>query len=743
MASKQHNINDLSWLGPGPRFYVYQVDLVERMSQPFTLEVLLETKTPVDPLELIHKQGRVVVKCGENHAQQRSLSGVIAEVRQVRSGFGSVHGREERAYYYKLIMRPRMWLLTKTHRSKVYQHMSVQAIVSEVLGESGVAFSWRASGGTKSREYCVQYGETNFHFVNRLLEAEGIYYYYDHDGAQTVIADSAGAHAGCSPVATVPYLEGEWTKERDREGLQTVEYAIRAGSAAVMCGDYNYQTSQINIQASKSIRSPLAVAGSEMYFHSTLHADHGGGEALAGVRGDASSAQLMELSGSGNCRSFDVGSWFQLEGHYSQDLNRKWLLTETTIHAEPGEFRVDFRAVPLGSALRPERSTPRPKVQGLQTAVVTGPPGAEVYLDNLGRCKLQFHWDREGPKNDRSSMWVRVANNYSGQGYGIQFIPRVGHEVLVEFLEGNPDHPVLVGRVYNDAQAPPLGPAQKYQNAIKTIKDHHIIFDDTDGKEMFDVRSQKDMTVLVVNDQSRTVGHDQATQVGHDQGTQVGNDQSIAVGHDQGTQVGNDQGTRVGNNQATEVGNDRDVQVGNDQRHSVGNDESGAVGNDQRLDVGNNRDRHVGNNETVAIGNDRQVEIGNNQNTRVGASREANIGNNEKVDIGGNMSLDVGDNKNEQVGGSSTETVSIGKVVTVGAAMQTTVGGAANMSVGLTHTEQAGLIRKIIAGTKLELQCGAAKITLEASGKVTIKGTEFHFESTGPAVLKGSIVDIN
>ena len=190
--------------------------------------------------------------------------------------------------------------------------------------------------------------------------------------------------------------------------------------------------------------------------------------------------------------------------------------------------------------------------------------------------------------------WVRVSNNYAGRDYGIQFIPRVGHEVLVEFLMGNPDHPVVCGRVYNDNQAAPLGPEKKYQNAIKTIKDHHIIFDDSDGKEMFDMRSQKDMQILVVNDQTRTVGNNQATLVGVNQTLAVGNNRLMRVGNNQGLNVGNNQAITVAVDQGTAIGNDKAVAVGNNHTEQIANDQVTLIGNVQNTGIG--VDQITGNN---------------------------------------------------------------------------------------------------------------------------------------------------
>ena len=213
----------------------------------------------------------------------------------------------------------------------------------------------------------------------------------------------------------------------------------------------------------------------------------------------------------------------------------------------------------------------------MQTAIVTGPAGSKVYLDELGRCKLQFHWDREGPNNERSCMWVRVSNNYAGKDYGFQWIPRVGHEVLVTFMEGNPACPVVTGRVYNDFNTPPLGPANKFQNIIKSIKDNHIMFDDKDGAELVEIRAEKDMYTLVVNDDTQQIGNDRKVKVVRHHHETIGKNMTINVGEHLTENVGKDYKESVTDNHTLTIGKKFTTTVGKDKELTVGGDQTNVI----------------------------------------------------------------------------------------------------------------------------------------------------------------------
>ncbi|CAM2010542.1 type VI secretion system Vgr family protein [Acanthopleuribacter pedis] len=762
----KHNVDDILWRGPGEHIKVLRYGLEERLHQIGVLWVEIESRGLVPAAAFINQFAGIDVMAGKEQTTPRPINGIVTQVRQLRGGFHDTDDPTQQQYRYRLEIKPKMSLLGKTKRSRIFQHKTAQDIISEVCGAMGVPFEWRTTDSFPEREYCVQYDESDLNFVKRLLEDEGAYFFYDHFSRNIVFADAPSAHQPCQPHAVASYDEEGQVKEKDEEVVMSAEFVLNVVSGKVACHDYNYQTSSTQLNSGQTNAAPAALADLEIYDHNTLHADGGKGDRMAKIRAESHLAEMCALSTHGNTRSFATGATFTLENHFDEELNTTWLIKSLRIEGEQGDFRCWSECCPTGNVFRPRAETPRPRVHGLQTATITGPGGSEVYLDQMGRCKLQFHWDREGPGNDRSSMWVRVSNNYAGRDYGIQFIPRVGHEVLVEFLMGNPDHPVVCGRVYNDNQAAPLGPEKKYQNAIKTIKDHHIIFDDSDGKEMFDMRSQKDMQILVVNDQTRTVGNNQATMVGVNQSLAVGNNRLMTVGNNQGLNVGNnqaitvavDQGTAVGNDKAVAVGNNHTEQIANDQVTLIGNVQNTGIGVDQITQIGvnrglqvgvdqsevigNNHSEIVGNDHSVVVGNDKVETIGNIKRETIGGSKAQLIGDSKSVNIAENYSANIGKVKMVNVAKASVENVMQAKALTVAGAYMVQVGGAHNMMVGISHTEEALVMRKIMAGVMLGLKCGPAKISMNRAGVINIEGTTINIKAKAALNLEGGTVAI-
>ena len=742
MGAIRHNVADLLWQGPGGG-EILEFSLEEKISEPFLMQVHLKVKEPISPRTFLGGTGTVILKAGEELAGQRPYSGLIVKATNLGTRYGNIPTSSGKEYHYMVDIRPPIWMLGHAVRSKVFQEKSTCAIVSEVLGEAGVAFSWQASGGNTVREYCLQYNETWLNFVSRLLEDEGICYFYDHRAGTTVFADNPGAHPDCSPGSTANFREGAQIKHRDDDFLGSVTYSMALGTGKIATHDYNYETSQVDLNANAGVGHPGAQGHLEIYDIERSYPVKGRGQEYAGKHGEAIAAGLTEISGEGCCRSFASGHCFTLAGHFLAELNTKWLLTEVKVHAVQGTYKCWFKAAPASVCYRPLHKTPRPKVEGMQTAIVTGPPGSKVYLDDLGRCKIQFHWDREGPMSDRSSMWVRVANNYAGKDYGVQFIPRIGHEVLVEFLEGNPDLPVVAGRVYHDANTPPLGPSDKFKNTIKSIKDHHITLDDRDGKEMFDVRSHKDMNVEVVNDQTIHIGHDQSRTVDNDQSTVVGNNQSIEVGNDQSTTVGNDQSSQIGNNRSVQVGNNQDTQIGNNQTLQVGNNQTATIGANRTFSIGSNQSHAIGAQMSVSVGagEDRQVAAG--RTTTIGSNESLSVGANMNVNVGSNQSINVGSMKSENVGSFSSESVGAGKMLNVGATYSVQVGAVQMINTGATYMRNTGMMEKVMVGQNRMENVGVNRIiTVGANHSIQVGGNQVTNASGGIQMIAASQVII-
>jgi type VI secretion system secreted protein VgrG len=557
-SAVKNNVADIYWEGPGGKMAVTEFTAEDQLSHLSRVEVLLVASEPItDFSSFLGSEAKIAVMVGEELLEKRYFSGIITRIHQAGTVHGDYDQSTDKGFIYEVHLVPKMWLLTKVQRSKVYQKQTVREIVNTVMSERGIRRKWQVQANLKPNEYCVQYKETDFNFVSRLLEYEGIYYYYDHEQATVVFCDHPGAHQPCKPFDKAYYAEGEmhYLNNKGYGFIRRLYYGEAVGTGKFEAHDYNYETSTNRLSGKYSSTAKTADKSLESYVHNVGHDKHtlDLSTTQARLQGEAEAASLRILEGEANSRHLTCGFIFNLEEHYIGSLNQAYLLTGTRVHMEQGRYVAQFTAMPADAPYRPQRMTPVPRVDGIQTATVTGPSGSKVFLDKMGRAKLQFHWDREGGKNDSSSMWVRVSNGYGGKDYGIQWIPRVGHEVLVQFLDGDPDRPVIIGRVYNDANTAPLGPDQKWQNIIKTIKDNHILFDDKDGEEFFEIRAEKDMNTLVVHDQTKEVGNNVTVEIGNNTSTTIGNDEYI--------EIGNDQKHKIEGSTKTEIKGSKEVEV--------------------------------------------------------------------------------------------------------------------------------------------------------------------------------------
>ncbi|MGL4464221.1 MAG: type VI secretion system Vgr family protein [Planctomycetia bacterium] len=467
-------------------------------------------------------------------------------------------GRDDEFTYYTADLVPNFWRLTKRVRTRVFQHQSTPTILKEVLKD--VPFSFQLKGNYEPRNYCVQYRESDFDFCSRLMEEEGIFYFHRHEDRSHILvaADGPTAHAPLNPAKPLVFdpLEGGWRPDEERVTAWRRTQEVRSGMFH-LC-DHKFELPHKQLDARKS---PPAVvyAGTlshdlkagdaktlEMYDYPGDYAvrydgvDKSGGdrpddlqniftdnERAAEARQQAETAGAVVIEGAGNVARFIPGSRFKLCSHPNADGD--YVLTEVRHQAEQldprsggGGFSYDnsFRCIPDTVPYRPARVTPKPFVQGSQTAVVVGPKGEEVFTDKYGRIKVQFHWDLEGAKNADSSCWVRVAQLSAGKRWGTSFWPRVGQEVIVSFLEGNPDAPIVVGSVYNSEQMPPylgngLDSKHPKNNRITGFKSNSSMggkgfnewrFDDTAGKEQIFQHAQRDFDLRVKRDMKTFVG---------------------------------------------------------------------------------------------------------------------------------------------------------------------------------------------------------------------------------------------
>jgi type VI secretion system secreted protein VgrG len=566
------------------------------------------------------------------------------------NGFVSrfVQTKAERSYsVYQATVVPWLWFLTRTSDCRIFQEsmeeppdeMTVPGIIKKVFKDFGFENFVSDDGLSESYrkwEFCVQYRETAFNFVSRLMEQEGIGYYFQHeDGKHTLmLTDSINGHTPYENYATVPYHPHQQGAQ-DKEAVTdwTVEKELQPGVFAHNDFDFENprQAAQNGLVAQSSVSRAHENAEFEIYDYPGEFVQHGEGESLAKLRIQELQARHETLEGEASALGLCAGYTFSLEDHPRGDQNREYLITSTAYEIDAGEFETgqgksgkenwscNFTSIPTSQPFRPARVTPKPSITGPQTAIVTGGDGDEIHTDSYGRVTVKFHWDRHGEANENSSCWVRVSQAWAGKTWGAIHIPRVGQEVIVEFLEGDPDRPIITGRVYNADQTVPYElPTNKTQSGIKSRSTkegtpdnfNEIRFEDKKGEEQLYIHAEKDKKVVVENDRTEEVGHDESISIGNDRTESVKNNESISIGKDRTEDVTKNESVTIGENRTTDVGKNDQLTIS--EKHTV------SVGKDQSIEVSGNRTKTVAKDETNTISGNRQEDITKNSKITVG-----------------------------------------------------------------------------------------------------------------------------
>jgi type VI secretion system secreted protein VgrG len=475
----------------------------------------------------------VTVSIGLPSGDLRHFNGIISSFSQV-SGEGTSSDDTTRVSQYRATLVPKFWLLTRSAELRIFQNMTVPEIVEKVLKQYDVTdFELKLQGSYDKREYCVQYRETHFNFISRLLEEEGIFYFFEHkaDAHRLIIADSPQANAPCPGQKTASYhIQGSTPEDDTITSLEKMQ-SILPGK--YMLSDFNFETPNNSLNVNIPGKYKLGPGDREIYDFPGGYMTKSPGDKLVRVRMEEEEAQITTVRGGGRCRSFTAGYRFTLINADRNDLNNKEFILTAIAHTishsvqEGGAFHYGnrFSCIPADVPFRPPRITPKPVVQGSQTAIVVGPSGEEIYTDKYGRVKVQFHWDREGKRDENSSCWIRVGQLWAGLNWGAMYIPRIGQEVIVDFLEGDPDDPIITGRVYNAHQTPPYElPGNATQSGVKSRSSkggsadnyNEIRFEDKKGSEQIQVHAERNMDTTIEADETRDVGGNRKVHVkGH------------------------------------------------------------------------------------------------------------------------------------------------------------------------------------------------------------------------------------
>jgi len=499
----------------------------EELGRPSAFELsALSTRADIKPSDLLGKS--VTVKLELVKGGFRYFNGYVTRFSQ-----GTILGKY---YEYQMTVSAWLWFLTRTADCKIFQEKTAPEIIKEVFGDHSMAIFEDALTATYAkRDYCVQYRETDFAFVSRIMEEEGIYYYFEHkDGKHTCkLVDSESGHKKLENKASIAYYPPGRALHGNEEYIQSFRQAqrIEPGTVATRSFDFTKPKADLGVKAQNIQQNQSADYEVFDFQGDYVLADNG--EHFAKVRVDEFHTEFEVAEAETDVRDIAVGRLFGLTNAPRKDQEKDYLIVsadwDVRNHAyeasinEDAAYSCTMTVLQSKQQFRPARSTPRPTMGGPQTAVVVGPGGEEIYTDKYGRVKVQFHWDRQGKKDENSSCWVRVAQVWAGKNWGAIHIPRMGQEVIIEFLEGDPDEPIITGRVYNAEAMPPYGlPGNATQSGIKSRRSkggtpnnfNEIRMEDKKGEEELFIQAEKNQTVNVKHNQSISVGGDRSVSVG-------------------------------------------------------------------------------------------------------------------------------------------------------------------------------------------------------------------------------------
>lgn len=634
-------------------------------------------------------------------------------------------GKPSRSYRVRLV--PWLWFATKASRSFVYLPDKEKKSIKEVLEvifehvkEYGHVQNWHSMDkasilSSRKVEHCVQYRETDYNFLARTLEKYGVYYYFEHTESshKLVLSDQAQYPSAIDAEVELPKNN---PGELRHDSIIQWEHSYEMVSGKWEHNDYNFTTPSTNLAGKGSKKTPLKNnSGYELYDFPGDHATKDEGEELAKRRLQEEEVRFDSVVGRSTCRSFAPGFGFKLTKHASckDEENKQYLLTSVNHHAtQPGGphtdqgtesmYLNDFECIPRTVQYRPGRETPEPFLASVQTAKVVGPPGEEIHVDNYGRVKVRFQWDREPDNGEHHSCWIRVSQLHAGPGFGGISIPRVGEEVIVSFIEGDPDRPIITGRVYHQESMPPFGlPGEKTRSGIKTKTYkgqgyNEMTMDDTPGKEQIRIHGQYDMNSTILHDQTLDVGNNQTQRVGVDRTRNVGNNETVTVG--------TNRTMTVGANHAETIGANQTVNVAANQSNTVGANKNETVAIMSNENVGAMKTVNVGAALAQTVGAAMNIAVGLTSSEEVGLTKKIVVGKDSSQQIGANYELVAGKDGEESFGGN----------------LKITVGGDFDQSASGKLVAKAPEIT-LQATTKITINCGASSITLTPA-MIEIKG---------------------
>ena len=702
----------------------------EGLSTLYEYRLILTSKNPnLAATDII---GQTIFVTIDTKSGERILNGLVTDF-----GYLSEDEDEQSYHLYTCIMRPNMWYLTQRYDSRVFVDKDILEITRTILDEFGFPYEIQCQNSYRKYGHSTQYQETSFNYLSRLFEQEGLYYYFTHtDGNHTlIIVDDNSAHPPIQGNPTIPYHSAVTPGTPDKNYIDIWQQSDRLATKSINVNDHSYKLANRKLDH-KSSTHELGGINTEHYDFYTGFSTKEDASSYAQVRSQDYNAQSKRITAAGNVLTIAPGHTFTLSRHPHSAANTEHLI----IHAEydlkeagyasgtqQSHYRIRFTAIPLTYQYRTPRATPKPQIIGSQAATVTGPAGEEVHTNPYGDIKVQFHWDRYGPKNEKSSDWIRVAQGSAGGSFGSINTPRIGEEVLIDFINGDSDRPIVIGRLYNSANPPPWGyPQAAKQSGIKSksfnspLENYNeLMFNDDAGFELVNLQAQRDLNSLVKNDERRHVNRDRTTT--------IDKDETVTV-HGKRTEV-----------------------VDKDEHITIHQNRTEVVDKDETITIHQNRKERVDENETIDIGGNRTETVNKDEKITVRGDRTESVGKSEKIKINKNQNITINGLHSETIKLAAMQNIGLGFMQTVGAIYNLNVGVSQitnvaisqSTTVGRTIDINSGKTITIEAGDSMVLKVGKSTVSMSKDGTIEIKGAKIHVSGTDVVDIDSKLIDLN
>ena len=638
-----------------------QAHVTEELGQPFSIDVELLSED--EDISLDDILGKNVTIRLETETESRYFNGIVTEFFQKEN--------VARNACFGAVVRPWFWLLTLSETCRIFQEKTYPEIIKSVFKDLGFSdFEDQLTGTYSAQEYVVQYNESDFNFVSRIMEQEGIYYYFVHTNGKhsLVMADDSSVQPD---IGEVPFYEKEDTNYQvEIEGITKWENYRKIRTGGVSLGDFDFTTPSKNLSAVTKDPKTGSLASLQKFNYPGKYTERKDGTSYTKILMEKENVHYDQKYSEGNMRTLYAGSQFKLIDHHRDDQNDNYLVVKFTCVLKSEQyvstssdndvalFSCSFTAIPAKVTYRPQQLANKPKITGPQTAMVVGKQGEEIWTDKYGRVKVLFHWDRESKADEKSSCWIRVSQTWAGKNWGSMQIPRIGQEVLVDFIHGDPDRPIIIGSVYNGSTMPPYDlPTNATMSGIKSrsskggVGFNEIRLEDKKGEEQIFIHGEKNQDTNIKNDCFETIGNDKHLVVKNDQVILIENNRSEEVKADHVEKIGKDRHLDIVGKEAKKVKGSLSLTVTGDvsevfkANHSMQiTDDSYIKGTNICIEATDNITLKVGG-STIAISSDGiAIETSGDIKLDAGGKVDVKSGADTKIDAGANANIKSGAN---------------------------------------------------------------------------------------------------